>query len=137
MRAAKIDLPAVENELISFRVKIAQTDGEVLVIFKVRTLQPQSQRKFFRMKLVPGLGVDADGNFNLSGAAVLVPGRRHHSNVRPNRRQRSLSTTARNVADTDFYQHCVLGEVRKDLGVIYPDAAGIFQLNLADDSVPT
>src|SRR6266508_5866825 len=38
MRAAKDNRTAIENELISFGVKVAQTDGEVFALINLRSL---------------------------------------------------------------------------------------------------
>src|SRR5205814_3182822 len=89
------------------------------------------------MKLIPGFGVNADRHFNFRGAAVLVPGNRHHSDVRPNRCQGSRSRSSGKVADAHFDEHLLLRQIGKGLRVINPNASRVVQFNLPDDSVPT
>src|SRR6185295_11418356 len=89
-----------------------------------------------RIELVPGLLVQTQRHFDLGRRALFIPGYGHDTDVRPDRRQRSRSAESGLIADANSNEHRLLREVRKSLGAVDPNSAGIVELDSADDSVP-
>src|SRR5689334_12896463 len=89
------------------------------------------------MKLIPFFSIDAELNFYVRSAAVFVPAYGNDCNVGPDCSQGSLSAVAGDVTDPYSDEHRVLVEIGEDLRVIDPNASSVFDLNFADDAVPT
>ena len=137
MCAAEIDRPAIENELISFRMKIPQPNGQVFVLFDVGSFQPESQRQQFWMKLVPRFHVAAERNFQFSAAAVFIP--RYGTTPISGQIAVSVACPLRPVALPILTRINI--ECRAGFGMTCTSSIHtrpvVFELDLPDDSVPT
>src|SRR5687768_10540630 len=88
------------------------------------------------VKLVPCLLFQTQGHYHFRSAATFIPGNRHHTDIGPDCGQRSRSTKASLIPNTDFDSHRLLREIRECLGAINPNAASVVEFNTTDDSVP-